>query len=153
MNRHSKQHPDSELLDQLRAGLLDDQPTVKSELEAHLAGCEHCRQLTDWQQLAIPAMDPEQLEQRLAGIRQTVLATPVRPVRRYLPLAAAASLIVALGSVLLLGEQESATNQELATARAGTETIDLYEDLDFYLWMADHKTSDKQSGTQSDRQG
>ena len=47
MNR-SEQHPDSILLDQLRAGLLDGDPRQKSELEQHLQHCERCRRAYDW---------------------------------------------------------------------------------------------------------
>ena len=65
MNRPD-QHPDTETLDQLRAGLLDDDPARKSELEAHLKRCEQCRRLYDWPgAIAGPDLETGQLDRRL----------------------------------------------------------------------------------------
>ena len=43
-----EQHPDSELLDRLRSGLLDDSPLEKASLEAHLQQCDYCRRAYHW---------------------------------------------------------------------------------------------------------
>ena len=49
---HNHQHPDTELLDRLRAGLLDDLPREKAAIEEHLATCESCRNHAGiWKQL------------------------------------------------------------------------------------------------------
>ena len=140
-------HPQTELLDQLRAGLLDDAPARKAELEAHLQECPRCRRQYDWEatlqagKLAIPHP-----ARRLEQARQQALrAASVRHLPRLVPFAVAAA--VALIAVLLIKpaldpEPEQA---RLADSSAG-EVPELYEELDFYLWLADHK-GDKDSRT------
>ena len=140
MNRHNL-HPDTELLDQLRAGLLDDDPVEKAELEAHRADCKSCRQGYDWSgglrpgALAVP--DPSA---RLDQARRRALqsAGHGRRLRRLIPVAVAAS--VALVAVLLVKPalEPDAGNNQLARSENG-EVPELYEELDFYLWLADHK--------------
>ena len=137
MNR-SEQHPDNVLLDQLRAGLLDGDPRQKSELEQHLQRCERCRHTYDWPASLRSAM-PE-LDSRLDDLRRRALtAQPARRLRALVPLAAAAALaLVAVALVNLQPEPQKNGPQMANNAQA---TPDLYEDLDFYLWLADHKGS------------
>ncbi len=56
---HNHQHPDTEQLDSLRAGSLDDRPEEKSAMEQHLTECEACRTHAGiWSQLDTNAMGP-----------------------------------------------------------------------------------------------
>jgi ferric-dicitrate binding protein FerR (iron transport regulator) len=135
MNKPER-HPDTEVLDRLRAGLLDDQPQRKAALEQHLQQCASCRRHQDWAaQLneTVPLPD-----QQLDRLRRRALAAPaVKRHHRLLPLAAAAALaIAAVGLFHLLPAPESG-NPQVATSNQSVP--DLYEDLDFYLWLADHK--------------
>jgi ferric-dicitrate binding protein FerR (iron transport regulator) len=137
MNR-TEQHPDSLQLDRLRAGLLDDEPREKTTLEQHLQHCERCRHAYDW-----PAglrVTATAADQRLDRLRREVMATPSsRPPRRWAPLAAAAALaLLAVSLYQLVPAPDSGAPQVAASSPAGP---DLYEDLDFYLWLADHKSS------------
>jgi len=135
-----KVHPDTELLDQLRAGLLDDDPVRKAELETHLQGCQRCRQRFDWDgtlqpgHLAIPHPT-----QRLEHARQQAVRAPAaRRPPRLVPFAVAAA--VALVAVLLIRPAlEPDAEQPRLAERNATEVPELYEELDFYLWLADHK--------------
>jgi hypothetical protein len=139
MSRHNH-HPHSEMLDRLRSGLLDDQPDQKAELEAHLQSCQQCRQRYDWHGYLGPdTLEFPGHEKRLHQARQRALASaPRKTLRRFAPLAAAAA--IALVAVLVtspLRDQEDAE-----TRLAGTNSSDIpevYEELDFYLWLADHK--------------
>ena len=134
MNR-SEQHPDSELLDRLRAGLVDD-PAEKNALEAHLADCADCRSRYQWPTLL--RGDTSAVDRQLEGFRQQALqAKATRSRRRLLPLAAAAAVVlVAVAVVNLFPESDYPPGQ---LADNSSEVPDLYEDLDFYLWLADHK--------------
>ncbi len=139
MNRH-KLHPDTELLDQLRAGLLDAEPVRKAELEAHLADCTSCRQRYDWGGTLRPgALAVPDLSERLDRARRRALQSAGRgKLRRLIPVAVAAS--VALVAVLLVKPtlEPDSGNEHLARSENG-EVPELYEELDFYLWLADHK--------------
>jgi len=137
MNR-SEQHPDSVRLDQLRAGLLDDQPQQKAELEQHLQHCERCRHGYNWP--ADLRSVPGELDSRLDEFRRQALsAPPVRRIRPLIPLAAAAAL--ALVAVALVNLQPGPQYDSPQIATSGQAVPDLYEELDFYLWLADHKGS------------
>ena len=142
-----KLHPDTELLDQLRAGLLDDDPVRKTELEAHLQGCGRCRQRYDWDgRLQVGRLAIPHPSQRLERARQQALhAVAARRLPRVVPFAVAAA--VALVAVLLIKPalQPEPEQARLAGGNA-TEVPELYEELDFYLWLADHK-GDKDSRT------
>lgn len=139
MNR-SELHPDSTLLDQLRAGLLDDMPRQKAEIEQHLQQCRYCRRAYDWPASLRAASSG--VDSRLDKLRHQALAP--RPARRrsrpWLPLAAAAALaVVAVALVNLLQPESPNDSPRIAT---NSQTVpDLYEELDFYLWLADHKGS------------
>ncbi|HHJ18142.1 MAG TPA: hypothetical protein ENJ80_15790 [Gammaproteobacteria bacterium] len=135
MNTHK--HPDSELLDRLRAGLLDDAPAQKAELENHLAQCSACRQRHNWP-ATLQAADPA-LDNRLDRARQRAIQAPGKSaLRRFAPLAAAAA--IALVAILLVqtARQPDPENTRMAGT---TEVPEVYEDLDFYLWLTDHNGS------------
>jgi len=141
MNRPD-QHPDSELLDQLRAGLLDENPLQKAGLEAHIQQCVTCRQGYDWPAALRP--DDAQIQhlvRQLDGARRQALLTRKKTaLRRFAPLAAAAA--IALVAVLVVKPLQSPDMGD--TRLAGTTpgaVPEIYEDLDFYLWLTDHKAS------------
>lgn len=135
---NSEQHPDSRQLDRLRAGLLDDEPLEKTTLEQHLEHCERCRRAYEWpaglRTTAVAA------DEQLDRLRREAVAMPSsRLPRRWAPVAAAAALaLLAVSLFQLLPAPDSGAPQVAASSPAGP---DLYEDLDFYLWLADHKSS------------
>lgn len=135
MNR-SEQHPDSVVLDRLRAGLLDDDPQQKAALQQHLRQCAHCHRAYDWP-ASLRGVATE-LDARLDQLRHRALATtPADRSHRWLPLAVAATLaLVAVGLFRLQPAPETSPPQVTASKQ---NVPDLYEDLDFYLWLADHK--------------
>jgi predicted anti-sigma-YlaC factor YlaD len=141
MNRPDR-HPNSDLLDQLRAGLLDDDASRKVEVETHLRQCRSCRQRYDWP--AALRADEEQSRDLDRGLdlarRQALASTKKSALRRFAPLAAAA--VIALIAVLAVRPLQSPDGQQ--TRVAGTTTgaaPEVYEDLDFYLWLADHQAT------------
>ncbi|MEN8763404.1 MAG: hypothetical protein ABF290_13310 [Thiogranum sp.] len=136
------QHPDSELLDRLRAGLLDENPLQKDGLEAHLQQCVTCRRGYDWP--AALRSDDAQIQHLARQLdrsrRQALSARKKTTLRRFAPLAAAA--VLALLAVLVVKPLQSPDTDD--TRLAGTTpgaVPEIYEDLDFYLWLADHKAS------------
>ena len=133
-------HPDSEQLDMLRAGLLDDTPGRKTMLEQHLAGCRTCRErAAPWQKLAArldDTLQPAGLQEQLHRARQSALSTENRHTRRTLvPYAAAAALLIAV-LVGILGLPTGTTHAPDRAAQTAQAVPDTYEDLDFYLWLA-----------------
>lgn len=141
---HSEAHPDTELLDRLRAGLLDEDLESKARLEHHLAACPSCRERANaWDHLgrdalgAWPVMD-DALSVGLRRARQQALAAgrQQRLVSRRPLLAAAAVLLIALSAGLWTLRHEFVDTVPVTTAKNGEGIPDLYEDLDFYLWMA-----------------
>jgi hypothetical protein len=141
MNRPD-QHPDSDVLDQLRAGLLDDDVSRKAEVEAHLRLCRNCRQRYDWP-AALRADDERSrdLDGRLnLARRQALASTKKSALRRFAPLAAAAA--IALIAVLAVRPLQSPDEQQTRVAGTRPAAVpEVYEDLDFYLWLADHKAT------------
>lgn len=146
MNRPS-QHPDSELLDRLRAGLLDEYPARKDELMHHLQDCDLCRGRYHWpahlQSHDSRSSIPEVL---LDEARRRALNTPRRnPLRRFIPAAAVAA--IALVTVVVLYPLQNGEQSTPHLVRAETQEIpEVYEDLDFYLWLSDH-TQERDSAT------
>lgn len=135
-------HPDSEQLDMLRAGLLDDTPGRKALLEQHLAGCRTCRvRAAPWQKLAAglgDRLEPAGIQEELRRARQSALSstTGSRPGRRALiPYAAAAALLIAV-IVGILGLPTGTGHAPNKVAQTAQAVPDTYEDLDFYLWLA-----------------
>jgi uncharacterized protein YbaR (Trm112 family) len=137
-----KAHPDTELLDRLRAGLLDDSIEMKARLERHLVACPLCRgRLHAWEHLgrdvlgAWPVADGK-LSSGLKLARQQAMATlRHRRIIRYPVFATAAMLLIAVSAGLWTLRHEFVETVQM-TARTSEEIPDLYEDLDFYLWMA-----------------
>jgi len=140
-----KHHPDTERLDQLRAGLLDDKPAQKAELEAHIQHCKTCRQRYDWPTVLTGVPQASALNTQLDRARQRALTVPKKTLlRRFVPVAAAAAM--ALVTVILvnpLQQPDSADTQLARTTEA--DSPEVFEDLDFYLWLADHKDMEDSS--------
>ncbi len=146
-------HPDAQLLDMLRAGLLDDDPQAAESVKAHLRQCGACRRRAAvWEELNHATESCEQADppigRELAARRRAVLAgTPGGTRRRrFAGMALAATLaVMALGIGVVYNHQIS----DLGTQHAamGGSVPDLYADIDFYIWLAEHK---KQAG---DRDG
>jgi anti-sigma factor RsiW len=140
---HNETHPDTELLDRLRAGLLDDDVETKSRVEHHLADCPHCRErLHAWKHLgrdvvgAWPVTD-NRLSARLRLARQQAMRAgrQRRSILRHPLLATAALLLIAVSAGFWTMRHEFVDTVPMM-AQSGDEIPDLYEDLDFYLWMA-----------------
>ena len=140
------QHPDSVLLDRLRAGLLDDHPTEKAEIDAHIQRCDACRRSYDWPGVVrSDKTQDEHLNRRLDQARQrALLSRDKSALRRFVPLAAAAAL--ALVTVLVVKPLQLPDGDEPRLAATSPAAVpEVYEDLDFYLWLADHETSEDSS--------
>ena len=139
MNRPD-QHPDTEILDRLRAGLLDENPSQKAALETHLQQCETCRRACHWPVAALQpnSTQSERLARQLDRARHRALQAPAKTsLRRFTPLLAAAA--IALVAVLVVKPLQSPESEETQLAVTGPGAVpDIYEDLDFYLWLADH---------------
>ena len=135
MNR-SEQHPERVALDRLRAGLLDDDPAQKTAIEQHLRQCEHCHRAYEWPAGLCSATT--ELDERLDQLRRQALESPpAQRSRHWLPLAAAAALALMAVGLFQLAQPPETDNPQVATSKQSVP--DLYEDLDFYLWLADHK--------------
>jgi ferric-dicitrate binding protein FerR (iron transport regulator) len=142
-----EQHPDTELLDRLRAGLFDDNPQQRTRLEQHLRECADCRRAYDWPgSLRSTALPDAQLD----ALRKRALAVPAARRRyRLAPLAAVAALALAAVGLVSLLPSPQAPAPQLAVQEQAAPVPDLYEDLDFYLWLADHKGNPQGSGDSS----
>jgi len=142
---HGQPHPDLEQLDRLRAGLLDGQPELKTALLQHLAQCQNCQEGSDWRSLQPGALGPEldtdSLRSSLRDARRRALQSGARRHSYGLvPYATAALLLIAVSvGVWTLTATDPA--QQLASDGTG-QVPDLYEDLDFYLWLANQKESE-----------
>jgi len=134
-----EQHPDSELLDRLRSGLLDDEPQLRTRVVQHLQACRACQRSYDWPASLQGAGGVS--DAQLDALRRRALATPAQRPRRLLPLAAAAAVaLAAVGLISILPSPQSPPAPQVAVSEPNP-VPDLYEDLDFYLWLADHKGS------------
>lgn len=150
-------HPDNRQLDQLRAGLLDQQPALKSQLLEHLRDCAPCRrQAAAMDELAASqrAQADPRLARQLRARRMAALAGHRAPrphpaaVRRLAPaFALAALLAVVIGAGVFMQFNPAPAPQELAQT-ANDNVPDLYADIDFYLWLSNHPTIDN---TDADR--
>jgi anti-sigma factor RsiW len=139
---HNQAHPDTELLDRLRAGLLDDEVEMKTRLERHLAACPQCRtRLHAWEHLGRDALGawPVTDDRLSAGLKharkQAMTAGRRSRIIRHPLLATAAMLLLAVSAGLWTLRHEFVDTVPM-TARNSEQVPDLYEDLDFYLWMA-----------------
>jgi hypothetical protein len=140
---HSQQHPESDQLDQLRAGLLDEQPAVKVALEAHIAGCKICQERCNWYILHPGAMGPDldsdALQQSLQKARrQALLSGSQRRHYGFVPYASAALLLIAVSIGIWTLQPDNGSQQQTAAQDTGT-VPDVYEDLEFYLWLANQE--------------
>lgn len=137
----SQQHPEPDQLDRLRAGLLDDQPAAKAALQAHVAGCAICQQRCNWQLLQPgeqgPDLDTGALQQSLRNARRQALQTGSQHRHHgFVPWASAALLLLAVSIGIWTLQPETHSQQQMAAQ--DTRIIpDVYEDLEFYLWLAD----------------
>jgi uncharacterized protein YbaR (Trm112 family) len=139
---HEQAHPDTELLDRLRAGLLDDSIEMKARLEHHLVACPRCRgRLHAWEHLGRDALGAWTVAdgKLTAGLKQArrraITTGRHRRIFRHPVLATAAMLLIAVSAGLWTLRHEFVDTVQM-TARPSEEVPDLYEDLDFYLWMA-----------------
>ena len=134
----SQRHPDPDQLDRLRAGLLDDQPETKAGLEAHIAACASCQDRCNWQFLEPRnlGLDADALQQSLRNARRQALQAGGRR-RPYnlVPYATAALLLIAVSIGIWTLQPDSGSQQQLA-AQDSQMVPDIYEDLEFYLWLA-----------------
>ncbi len=140
-------HPDTALLDRLRAGLLDATAEETSRLERHIETCPQCRAYMDgWKLLRPmalgPELDPAAVSNQLRQLRQQALASAKRPrLRNYQLLATAALLLIAV-TVGLWTIQYQDSGAPQMTAQGSDPVPDLYEELDFYLWLAGQNGDD-----------
>ena len=154
------EHPDSIQLDQLRAGLLDHQPTVKSPLLEHLLDCAACRQQTAaMDKLAATqrdALNPK-LAQQLRTRRMAALAGDAarrpRPsaTRRLAPafaLAMVMAVMIGVGGFLELAPAPAPVPRDVAQT-TNDNVPDLYADIDFYLWLSNHPTTENADADRS----
>ena len=84
-------------------------------------------------------MDPKTV-QRLAEIRRAALAAPARrrPFRRSWLSSAVGMAIAAAVSFWALGPHILVAPDPMGgSAQSGTDTAELYDQLDFYSWLAD----------------
>jgi hypothetical protein len=139
---HEQAHPDTELLDRLRAGLLDNNLEMKDRLERHLIACPQCRdRLHAWEHLGLDALGAWPVADKKLSVelklarRQAMMAGRQRRIIRYPALATAAVLLIAVSAGLWTLRHEFIDTAPM-TASTSEAVPDLYEDLDFYLWMA-----------------
>ncbi|UCC56582.1 MAG: hypothetical protein JSU75_02120 [Gammaproteobacteria bacterium] len=141
---HNHTHPDTEQLDRYRAGLLDDTVDEKSALEKHLAGCRQCRdQLESWRQLGPDALGTRDgtgnLSDALEERRRLAMQSEGRHRYPFIPsLATAAALLVAV-SVGLWNLTSNGPETNHVAIQDADSVPDIYEDLDFYQWLANQK--------------
>lgn len=143
---HNHPHPDSEQLDMLRAGLLDDSPSDKRAIEQHLAACADCRAVAGiWQQITTlvePTIDPNGLQDALRHARLVAVKPVVRRTRRsYAQYAVAASLLAAVAAGFYALPTARTTLTPVTSNQTAQVIPDTYEDLDFYLWLASQDES------------
>ncbi len=153
------EHPDSTQLDQLRAGLLDHSPAAKAQLLEHLRDCATCRQQAATIDTLVATQrhqpDPRLARQlharRMAALAGDAVLRPRQPAARWLAPAFALATVVAVaigvGGFLELNPAPATAPQELAQA-ANDDVPDLYADIDFYLWLSNHPTTEN---TDADR--
>ena len=140
---HNHMHPEPEQLDRLRAGLLDDQPEAKAALEAHVSGCEVCQARGSWHLLQPgnlgPDFDTDTLQLALRKARlQALQAGDRRRHYEFAPYATAALLLIAVFIGIWTLQPDGSGQQQMA-AQDVRMIPDVYEDLDFYLWLANQK--------------
>jgi len=144
---HNRQHPDPERLDRLRAGLLDEQPDEKAALTAHLEHCDNCQaRYSSWVQLGPgalgPELEPAALRRDLRAARLTALDSSAPRHRHAFASYATAALVLVAVTLGIWTGQNWLQPQPQVTVQAMHEVPDIYEDLDFYLWLANQKQTE-----------
>jgi hypothetical protein len=144
-------HPTTNDLDRLRAGLLDDSPAEKTALTAHLEACTSCRtragnvgnivaaasDLRDdpWINQALRARRAQALQGRSSGTRSGLGKQYV-----WGPAVAAALVLAVVGlnfqALFAPPAGVSSTPQVVAEAGTANNAPDVYDDLDFYIWLS-----------------
>lgn len=130
------EHPSKETLDELRAGLLDEDRERSERLLTHVLHCDRCR--SDWDRWgeiasAVPQLDPRSQ----AAMVNRALMTPPRGRHTWWPaVAVAVTLSIGLGVWWSLDGTDPGPQPPIAQQAA---VPDVYEDLDFYLWLANQQ--------------
>lgn len=148
-------HPDDEILDRLRAGLVEDSDTHR-QLELHLASCLLCRKRAGrWDEVgsvlrkgtdALPHATGAELR-----MRRRAAFTP-SPVRRFPTLATAAGAAVLVLGVGLATQFSDGWSSRNPAPPVIEDAPDLYAEIDFYLWLSQReegKGRDERSGRNS----
>ena len=140
------QHPTSEQLDRFRAELLDQE--TSSALKVHVQHCSQCQQaLAGWaalQEQAEASMpDKQQVAAQLKIARNDALSSLSYNRNPFFQPAMAVAASVALVASLALWQPWSsiAINPGQMVQLQEETTPELYEDLDFYLWLAGEQES------------
>ena len=151
----ARHHPDDVLLDKLRAGLLDDEPSTLADVNAHVEHCAQCRvRLDAWSRLTA-ALELDHSDEALpaADLRHRA---PSEDAKRAsggygkFAMALAAALVLALGLRFMLNRHTVGYDQSPVVANGAAKVPDLYSNIDFYLWMAQHnKTTGGSSANNS----
>ncbi|MDE2088893.1 MAG: hypothetical protein KGJ12_02615 [Gammaproteobacteria bacterium] len=148
-------HPNDVQLDKLRAGLLDDEPSTLADVRAHVEHCAQCRaRLDKWSRLtAVLELDRANEAALATGSRNSVpsaqgtqRATGGHGVPK-LAMALAAALVLTLGLRFMLDRHTIGYDQSQVVANDATKAPDLYSNIDFYLWMAQHNKTTGGSDT------
>lgn len=159
-NSPNTEHPDDLQLDQLRAGLLDHQVAVKSQLLEHLRLCATCRQqAVAMDQLAATQRDARnpRLAQQLRTRRMAALAgdaarrPPRSAARRLAPafaLATVVAVMIGVGGFLEITPATAPAPQTVAQT-TNDNVPDLYADIDFYLWLSNHPNAEHTDANRS----
>lgn len=139
-------HLSDDILDQYRAGLLDDSPQILQPLREHLAHCASCRQRAQtWERLQPTA--PDSMAQDFAAQRDQVFKKPAPRRSWTMPaLAIAASVFFALIGINVF--TTTAPPQPVTTPHtqvARDNNAELFTDIDFYIWLSQHQDAHKQN--------
>ena len=141
-------HPTKQLLDRLRAELLGSDSRVTEELKQHVRSCHQCQNSLDgWSRLR-DVLKPSENEQtqvasRLRTARNTALGfTEAKRSFSIQPLfAMAASVILVVSLAVLQPWVTLDTAPDQIAQGQSDKTPEIYEDPDFYLWLAGHEES------------
>lgn len=148
---NAMRHPTMNDLDRLRAGLLDDSPAEKTALTTHLETCASCRsRATGVRNIVAAASELQQdswIEQALRARRAQALQGRSSSAHRGLgrqyvwgPALAAAFVLAMVGlNFQALFAPPAGTGsppQVVAEAETANNAPDVYDDLDFYIWLS-----------------
>jgi hypothetical protein len=154
-------HPTVIELDRLRAGLLDNDPSGREALMAHLATCDGCRQHLNGSRLSRELarhMDADEwTAQALRARRLQALAGHASNARsgisRYSVWGSAAvtALVLVIAGVnfrtlLAPPAREPATMASATDPATAATQDDVYTDLDFYLWLSKQSDAGASNG-------